>query len=64
MRRSLAQLRVWINCPQCGAYRKLQREAVLPLKVVTPMFEKTDAVCDRCHALAVMCFERRAILWH
>jgi hypothetical protein len=60
----LAHIRVWIECPACGPYQKLEREVVLPFEVTSPMLEKTGAVCNRCRGLAVMCFEREATRLH
>jgi uncharacterized protein YaeQ len=60
----LAQIRVWIECPSCGPRQKLEREVDLPFEVITPTLARTDAVCDRCHGLAIMCFERRAARLH
>jgi hypothetical protein len=60
----LAQIRVWIECSACGPYQKLERQVVLPSEVMTPLLEKTDAVCDRCRGLAIMCFERKATRLH
>jgi hypothetical protein len=64
IRLMLAQIRVWIECPACGPCQKLEREVVLPVETMTPMLEKTGAVCDRCRGLAVMCFERKATRLH
>jgi hypothetical protein len=64
MRKSLAQIRVWIECPACGAREKIERQVVLPLEVLSPIIEKTCAVCDRCRGLAVMFFEREATRLH
>jgi hypothetical protein len=64
MDKSLAQIRVWIDCPACGPCQKLERKVVLPFDVTAPMLEKTGALCDRCRGLAVMCFERKAIPLH
>jgi hypothetical protein len=64
IRLMLAQIRVWIECPVCGPYRKLEQEVVLPFEEIDPMREITSAVCDRCRGLAVMHFERKAICLH
>ena len=64
IRLMLAQIRVWIECPACGPCQKLEREVVLPFEVITPMLERTGAVCDRCRGLAIMCFERKASRLH
>jgi hypothetical protein len=64
IRPMLAQMRVWIECPACGPYQKFEREIVLPFEDLAPMLQKTDAVCDRCWGLAVMCFERRGVRLH
>jgi hypothetical protein len=64
IRLMLAQIRVWIECPSCGPCQKLEREVDLPFEVITPTLERTDAVCDRCHGLAIMYFERRAARLH
>ncbi len=58
MIRSVAQIKVWIDCPTCGRLEKLVRDVRLPLELVTPMLEKTCAACERCRGIAVMCFER------
>lgn len=60
----LAQIRVWIECPACGSCQKLEREVDLPFEVTSPMLERTRAICDRCHGLAIMCFERKATCLH
>ena len=64
IRLMLAQIRVWIECPACGSRQKLEREVVLPFEVITPMLERTGAICDRCRGLAIMCFERKATRLH
>ena len=64
IRLMLAQMRVWIECPACGLCLKLQREVDLPFEAITPTLERTDAVCDRCRGLAIMCFERKAARLH
>jgi hypothetical protein len=64
IRLMLAQIRVWIDCPACGSCQKLEREVVLPFEVITPMLQRTGAICDRCRGLAIMCFERKAIHLH
>jgi hypothetical protein len=64
MTRSLAYLRVWIDCSGCGSYPKLMREVILPLEELDPVFVKTCAVCDRCHRLAILCLERTATRLH
>jgi len=61
MTSSLAQIRVWVECPVCGTYQKLRREVALPFEVITPMFERTCAMCERCWGIAVMCFERSVV---
>jgi hypothetical protein len=58
MASSLAQIRVRIECTVCGTYQELAREVILPFEVITPMFERTHAVCERCRRIAVMCFDR------
>lgn len=58
MIKSVAQIKVWIDCPACGRLDKLSREVVLPLEVSTSMLERTCAVCERCRGISVMCFER------
>jgi hypothetical protein len=60
----LAQIRVWIECPACGPRQKLEREIILPFEVITPMLERTGAICDRCRGLAVMYFARKATPLH
>jgi hypothetical protein len=64
IRLMLAQMRVWIECPACGPYQKFDREVVLPFEDLTPLLERTEAVCDRCCGLAIMCFERRVTRLH
>jgi hypothetical protein len=64
IRPMFAQIRVWIECPVCGPYRKIEREIVLPFEETAPMREITSAVCDRCRGLAVMHFDRKAIFRH
>ena len=64
IRLMLAQMRVWIECPACGPYQKFDRAVVLPFEDLTALLERTDAVCDRCRGLAIMCFERRATRPH
>jgi hypothetical protein len=64
MTSSLAQIRVWIECPVCGTYQKLAREVLLPFEVITPMFERTCAVCERCGGITVMYFERSVVRLH
>jgi hypothetical protein len=61
---SRAQIRVWIDCPACGRLDKLVREVDLPSELGTPALESACAVCDRCHGLAVMCFERKVSRLH
>jgi C4-type Zn-finger protein len=60
----LAQIRVWTQCPVCGPCQKLESEVDLPFDVITPILEKTAAVCDRCRGSAVMYFERKASRLH
>ena len=64
MTSSLAQIRVSIECPVCGMYQKLARDVVLPFEVITPISERTHAVCQRCRGIAVMCFERSVVRLH
>jgi hypothetical protein len=64
IQRMLAQIRVWVECATCGPYQKLEREVDLPSEAITPMLEKTCAVCDRCSANAVMYFEREGVRLH
>jgi hypothetical protein len=64
MSSSLAQIRVWIDCPVCGREEKLARQVVLPFEFVPPLLEKTAAVCDRCQGMAVMFFERSPTRLH
>lgn len=58
MRLMLAQIRVWIECAECGPIQKLERQVILPFEGLTPMLERTGAICDHCRGLAIMCFER------
>jgi hypothetical protein len=60
----LARIRVWIECPACGPYQKLEREVVLPFEFATRMLERTCAVCERCRGIAVMCFDRSVARVH
>ena len=61
---SRAEIRVWIDCPACGRLEKLVHEVELPSEIDTPALENTCALCDRCHGLAVMCFERKVSRLH
>lgn len=64
IRLMLARMRVWIECPACGLHQKFDREVVLPFEDLNPLLERTEAVCDRCYGLAMMCFERRPTRLH
>src|SRR5271163_2457391 len=58
------QIRVWIDCPACGRCQKLARKVILPFELITPMLERTCAVCERCQEIAVMCFQRSVARLH
>jgi hypothetical protein len=60
----LAQIHVWIECPSCGSSQKLDRQDFLPFDEVTPVIVRTGAICNQCHSLAMMYFERKPVRLH
>ncbi len=53
-----AQLRVWVECPQCGRTDKLIREFQLPIREVGTRIERVAFPCEQCATPVYMYFER------
>jgi RNase P subunit RPR2 len=53
-----AQIRAWIECPQCDHCVQPIAEARIASQLTNPGLEKLHATCDRCGGYALLYLQR------
>jgi hypothetical protein len=53
-----AEMRAWIECPQCGRIEKPTISVRIPPGIASLKLEKVCVACDRCGAPAMMYLQR------
>jgi hypothetical protein len=55
-----AEIRVWIECAQCGRIEKLPISVRIPPVIANPKLAKVGVPCERCGSYAMMYLQRAA----